>query len=403
MDLDWTSFASHVIDDPYPFYADLRRREPCHLVEGAGFRFWILTRYADVVNVLRDPRMSAEKFPETAIEAAMAGPDPDFAALGRVVSSVMLVKDAPAHTRLRGLVSKAFTPRMIEGLRTRIERLVDELLDVVETQGRFELVADLAAPLPIVVIAELLGVPTSDRGDFKRWSDDFVPFIDGSIRDQGLPQAAKAAAALTDYFTRFIEERRKEPRDDLMSALVAAEAQGDVLSRDELIATAILLLAAGHETTTNLIGNGVLALLRNRGELERLRREPYIAKSAVEELLRFDAPVQLTSRLPREDVELFGQRFEAGLEVNVILGAANRDPAQFRDPDRLDLGRGDNRHLAFGHGAHFCLGAPLARLEAQVAFEGLAQRFPRLDLADGPPAWKPGIVLRGPKALPLQF
>lgn len=403
MDLDWNDFASRVIEDPYPFYAELRRRDPVHRVERGDVRFFVLTRHADVVSVLRDPRMSAEKFPEKLLAFAIAGDDPDFAALGRVVSSVMLVKDAPAHTRLRGLVAKAFTPRMVEGLRVRIERLVDALLDDVEAQGRLELIGDLAAPLPIIVIAELLGVPASDRGDFKRWSDDFVPFIDGSIRDQGLQRAAKAASAMSRYFDEFIEERRKEPRDDLMSALVAAEAQGDVLSRDELIATAILLLAAGHETTTNLIGNGVLALLHHRDELERLRANPALAKSAVEELLRFDAPVQLTSRLPSEDIEVAGQRLESGVEVNVVLGAANRDPAQFAEPDRLDIGRVDNRHLSFGFGAHFCLGAPLARLEAQVTFQRLTTRFPKLDLDGGPPDWKPGIVLRGVKRLPLRF
>jgi len=403
MDLDWEAFSSQVIEDPYPFYAELRRRDPVHDVEIRGFRFCVLTRYADVVSVLRDPRMSAEKFPEKVLEAARGGPDPAFAALGRVVSSVMLVKDAPAHTRLRGLVSRAFTPRMVEGLRPRIERLVDELLDAALARGRFELIRDLASPLPIVVIAELLGVPAADLERFKRWSDDFVPFLDGSIRDQGLPQAAKAAEALSDYFTDFIAERRRAPEDDLMSALVAAEAQGDVLSRDELIATAILLLAAGHETTTNLIGNGTLSLLHHRGELERLRREPALAKSAVEELLRFDAPVQLTSRIPKEDLEIGGRRIPAGLEVNVVLAAANRDPESFPDPDRLDLARPDNRHLSFGHGAHFCLGAPLARLEAQVAFERLATRFPQLEQDGGPVAWKPGVVLRGLRALPLRF
>jgi hypothetical protein len=403
MDLDWEAFSGQVIEDPYPFYAELRRQDPVHEASLRDGRFWVLTRYADVVSVLRDPRMSAEKFPEKLLAAAMAGPDPAFAALGRVVSSVMLVKDAPAHTRLRGLVSRVFTPRVVEGLRPRIERLVDELLDAAQARGRFELIHDLAAPLPIVVIAELLGVPAADRERFKRWSDDFVPFIDGSIRDQGLAEAARAAEALCDYFEDFIAERRRAPKDDLMSALVAAEAQGDVLTRDELIATAILLLAAGHETTTNLIGNGTLALLRHRDAFERLRREPSLTKSAVEELLRFDAPVQLTSRIPKEDVEIGGRRIPAGFEVNVVLAAANRDPAQFPEPDRLDLSRSDNRHVSFGFGAHFCLGAPLARLEAQVAFERLATRFPRLEQDTDALAWKPGVVLRGLKGLPLRF
>jgi hypothetical protein len=242
-----------------------------------------------------------------------------------------------------------------------------------------------------------------DRGSFKRWSDDFARFIDGSIREQGLPEAAKAAHALSDYFRDFIAERRKSPRDDLMSALIEAHEADDALSLDELVSNAILLLGAGHETTTNLLANGTLALLRHRGELERLRAEPALARSAVEELLRFDSPVQMTARLPGEDLEIRGQQIPAGQEVNLILAAANRDPAQFEDPDRLDLGRSENRHLAFGQGAHFCLGAPLARLEGQVAFERLVKRFPRLDLTGEKLRWKPGMVLRGLKALPLAF
>jgi cytochrome P450 len=401
MDLDWISFTSQIIEDPYPFYAELRRRAPICRFQRDDVRFWVLTRYDDVAEVLRDPRMSVARYPERMLADAIVGPDPSFAALARIVSSVLLVKDPPAHTRLRSLVAKAFTPRMVEALRPRIEQTLDELLDAVPEERSFDLIADVAAPLPIIVIAELLGVPPSDRGEFKRWSDDFVPFIDGSIRDQGLERAAKAAVALTDYFTQVIEERRKSPRDDLMSALVAAEEQGDVLSRQELIATAVLLLAAGHETTTNLIGNGMLALLRHPAELARLRSEPDLAGSAVEELLRFDSPVQLTSRIPQEPIEIQGQRIPAGEEVNVVLAAANRDPARFSEPDRLDLGRRDNRHLSFGYGTHFCLGASLARLEAQTAFAGLLRRFPHLALAEPAPPWKPGIVLRGVRALRL--
>jgi cytochrome P450 len=403
MDLDWFAFSRQPVSDPYPYYAALRERDPVHASESQGIRFWHLTRYADVVSVLRDPRISAERFPQKILDAAIVGPDAGFAALAGIVSNVMLAKDPPRHTRLRGLVSKAFTPRMIEALRPRIESLVDELLDAVEAKGSFELVVDLAAPLPIVVIAELLGVPASDRGDFKRWSDDFVPFIDGSIRDQGLLVAAKAAEAFTKYFTQVIEDRRSTPRDDLMSALVASEDEGDKLSRDEVIASAVLLLAAGHETTTNLIGNGMLALLRHRDQFERLRHETDLGRSAVEELLRYDAPVQMTSRRSKEDFEIGGKRIPPGEEINVLLGAANHDPAQFSEPDRLDLARNASLHLAFGHGAHFCLGSTLARIEAQVAFERIVRRFPRLDLTSEAPSWKAGVVLRGVKALPLRF
>jgi cytochrome P450 len=236
---------------------------------------------------------------------------------------------------------------------------------------------------------------------FKRWSDELVPFIDGTLREAGLVGAARAAQALEAYFREFIGERRKDPRDDLMSGLIAAHERDDALSENELVATAILLLGAGHETTTNLIGNGLLALLRHAPERDRLRREPSLIKSAVEELLRYESPVQLTSRIPRRDVTLGGRRIPAGIEVNLVLGAANRDPLQFSDADRLDLARADNRHVAFGHGPHFCLGAPLARLEAQVAFSRLVERFPSLRAVGEAASWRPGLVLRGLTALPV--
>jgi len=399
----WDPLAPGFATDPYTRYARLRREDPVHELEMATLRCFIVTRYDDVVAVLRDPAYSAAKFPERMIADAMAGPDQSFAALARAVSGMMLIKDPPDHTRLRALVSKAFTPRVVEGLRQRVEAIVDELLDRAATAGGMDAIREFAAPLPVIVIAELLGVPAADREKFKRWSDEMVPFIDGTLREAGLVEAARGAQALEAYFREFIAARRKDPRGDLMSGLIAAHERDDALSEIELVSTAILLLGAGHETTTNLIGNGLLALLRDPGERALLRREPGLAKNAVEELLRYDSPVQLTSRLPRQDVTLRGRRIPAGIEVNVVLGAANRDPLQFPEADRLDLARVDNRHVAFGHGPHFCLGAPLARLEAQVAFSRLVERFPSLSAAGEEASWRPGLVLRGLRALPVRF
>jgi hypothetical protein len=266
-----------------------------------------------------------------------------------------------------------------------------------------EVLRDLATPLPVMVIAELLGVPAADRDRLKRWSDDLVVFIDGTIREQGLGNAAAAAAELTDYLDDFAARRRKDPQDDLMSGLIAAQERDDALAAHELVGTAMLLLIAGHETTTNLIGNGLLALLRNPGEYERLRRDRALVPSAVEELLRYDSPVQVTARRPREAIELGGRRIPAGEEIDLLLGAANRDPAEFADPDRLDLARPENRHLAFGHGPHFCLGAPLARLEARIVFERVAGTLPRLVLATDTLERRHGFVMRGICALPVFF
>ena len=399
----WDPLAPEFQTDPYAHYARLRSDDPVHYVETSTFRCFIVTRYDDVVAVLRDPAYSAEKFPERMIADAMAGPDQSFAALARAVSGMMLIKDPPDHTRLRALVSKAFTPRVVEGLRPRVEAIVDELLDAAAAAGGMDAIREFAAPLPVIVIAELLGIPAADREKFKRWSDQMVPFIDGTLREAGLMEAARGAQALEAYFREFIQARRKDPRDDLMSGLIAAHERDDALSEIELVATAILLLGAGHETTTNLIGNGLLALLRDAPERARLRREPGLAKSAVEELVRFDSPVQLTSRIPMRDVTLRGHPIAAGIEVNLVLGAANRDPLAFPEADRLDLARVDNRHVAFGHGPHFCLGAPLARLEAQVAFSRLVERFPALSSASEEVSWRPGLVLRGLTALPVRF
>jgi cytochrome P450 len=313
----------------------------------------------------------------------------------------MLVSDPPDHTRLRALVQKAFTPRMIEQLRPRIIAIVDELLNrIAQRGGQFDLIEDLAYPLPVVVIAELLGVPAEDRATFHDWSADLAASLDPLVSSELAERAMRSRDALHAYFRTIIAERRRAPRADLISALVAVEERGDNLSEPELVVMCTLLLIAGHETTVNLIGNGVLALLQHPDELARLRAAPELIGSAVEELLRFDAPVQLTGRVTTAALTIGGQAIGAGDWVLPLFGAANRDPAQFAEPERLDITRSPNPHIGFGRGVHFCLGAPLARLEGQIAIGRLVQRCKNLALA-GTPVRRNQITLRGLRSLPL--
>jgi cytochrome P450 len=301
------------------------------------------------------------------------------------------------------LVSQAFTPRMVESLRPRIQLLVDELLDAVVETGEMDVLADLAYPLPTVVICELLGVPASDREKFKGWSADASRMLDGYLDQAAMDKGLVAGMYLFQYFTDLVDARRKEPRDDLLSALLAAETSGDHLTHAELLSTATLLFVAGFETTMNLLGNGTLALLRNPDQLERMRRDPSLVRTGVEELLRYDGPVHVTARIATQDVEIGGETVREGEQAVAILGAANRDPAQFGEPDRLDVARTPNRHLAFGGGPHFCLGAALARLEGQIAFATLLRRLPDLELATASPAYRDHYVIRGVTELAVRF
>jgi cytochrome P450 len=386
--------------DPYPFYRRLRERDPFHRSRPADG--WILTRYADVQAVLGDRSFSADernlrRWPRLRGRMKRAGlPDPY-----EIDRASMLRQDPPDHTRLRSLVSKAFTPRAVERMRPVVEKYVGELLGRLEGRREMELITDFAAPIPVSVIAEMLGVPVADRERFRHWSDEAVRTLgDGTLDDRRRAEAAMEE--LGQYIEAIAEERRREPREDLISALVQAEEAGDHLTRNELFTTCVLLLVAGNETTTKLIGNSVVALLRSPDQLELLRREPERMPAAVEELLRYDGPVQLTSRVVTEDREFLGHPLRRGQQLVLVLAAANRDPAQFEDPDRLDVTRKDVRHLALSHGLHFCLGAQLARLEAALALEALVTRFPGLRFA-GPIQWGDNTVLRGPRALPLAF
>jgi cytochrome P450 len=394
--------------DPYATYRALRESAPLHCVQGAIGRFWVLTRHADVTAVLRDPRMSVERVARLAPAPLAPGTDPEslhpLARALRVFSRVMLFRDPPDHTRLRGLVGRAFTPRMVEALRPRIAALVHELLAPLADGAAFDVVTELAEPLPILVIAELLGLPAGDRQDLKRWSDDLAALLDGSIALQHLGPASQSAVEVLAYLREQLAARRRSPREDLISAMLAARDRDENLDDDEILATTLLVMGAGHETTTNLIGNAVLALLRHPDQLARLRREPGLGPAAVEEFLRFDSPVQATARVARTPIELHGRTIPAGEEIGLLLGAANRDPDAFPEPDRFDVGRGDARHLSFGHGVHFCLGANLARLEAELAVAGLLARAPRLAAAasDDTLEWRPGWLLRGLLRLPVR-
>jgi cytochrome P450 len=373
------------LEDPYPAYARLRKRTPVwRIPDSPGAGQWLVSRYAEVQRVLSDPRCSAER---------------QRAAVG--FARTMLSSDPPEHTRLRSLVSQAFTPRRIAGLRPRIEKIADELLVPARGETQIELMSQLARPLPAIVIGELLGVPPKDRAHFRSLAGQLLSRHDASAGGE-LGPALSAIGSLGVLLAGLIQERRQEPGDDLISGLLAASEGRDSLREMELLSVLLLLLIAGYETTTNLIGNGMLALLRHPREIERLRGDRSLLPSAVDELLRFDSPVQATARVAREELELAGERIPKGALVQVLLGSANRDPVRFEDPDRLDVGRSTNEHLSFGWGVHYCLGAPLARLEAQVALAALLDRFPRWRTGDLDFERKPNPFVRGLAKLQLR-
>jgi cytochrome P450 len=399
--VQYNPFVPDVHANPYPSYERLRSEDPVHW--SPMMEVWVLTRYDDMVAVLTDNRWSADRRQTRNRFAAEAvRRQEEFGPFGR--TQTMLTSDPPLHTRLRRLVSKAFTPRMVEGLRPRVQEIVDELLDAVQGGGRMDVIRDLAYPLPVIVISEMLGVPPEDRDRFKHWSDEIVGALNGPFATQEVLERARGSVnELATYMHGVIEERRREPRDDLMSGLIAAEEQGQILSEDEMLATAMLLLVAGNETTTNLIGNGMLALLRNPEQMRLLRDDPSLIPTAVEELLRYDGPVQGTGRVATEPMEIDGRLVEPQQAVLCMLAAANRDPAQFERPDELDVTRQPNEHLAFGDGIHFCLGAPLARLEGQIAFQSLLERLPEPRLAAEELHWGGTFILRGLTGLPIAF
>ncbi|MDP9313250.1 MAG: cytochrome P450 [Chloroflexota bacterium] len=387
--------------NPYPTYARLRAEAPVYRAPLRGKQMaWLVTRYDDVVGVLRDQRLA--KNPLSARSAAEHAKEQWIPALLKPLARNMLDLDAPDHTRLRALVQQAFTPRLIEQLRPRVETLTDELLTKAQRDGRIELLSQYALPVPLTIIGELLGIPRQDQQLFHRWSNRLVSLASTTDLIRALP----ALWFFLRYIRKLIAQRRAEPRDDLVSALVQAEQAGDRLSEDELLAMIVLLLIAGHETTVNLIASGTLALLQHPEQCERLRSDPALIKSAVEELVRYVSPVELaTERYACAELSMAGVTIQRGDIVLGVIGSANRDEPHFPAPDTLDLARSPNRHVAFGLGAHYCLGAPLARLEAQIAITALLDRWPNLRLAVPPAAlrWRKNAFLRGLQALPLSF
>jgi cytochrome P450 len=391
-----------VVADPYPLFRELRDVDPVHRSEIVGG--WVLTRFADVKASLTDTRLSSDRITPFVRHRAGREDAPLIETLGRTLGLWAVFTDPPKHTRLRALMNRAFTTRAVEGLRPRIADVVDELLARVRARGQMDLIRDFAWPLPITVIGDMIGVPAVDRDRFKTWSDDLATFVGSAVTAPGkYARAAGSLGAMHEYFSALLADRRRTPRDDLASALLAAEEHDDRLTEDEIIATAILMLFAGHETTTNLIGNGMLALLRAPAELARLLEQPALATSAVEEILRYDGPSGAMTRVAREDVAIDGVKIARGDRLFLMINAANRDPRQFEDADRFDVTRDPNRHVAFGAGIHFCVGAPLARLEAQIAVPALLSALPDLALATNAPSWLDSLVFRGVTSLPVTF
>jgi len=383
-----------VLADPYPLYRRLRQEDPVHW--DPYLHAWVVTRYEEVVRVLQDFSANRTFTPQQLGEMGLAQLGP----IAAVMVKQMLFMDPPAHTRLRGLCSQAFTPRRVEMLRTRIQGIADRLIDAVFSAGRMDVIRDFAAPLPATVTAELLGVPASDHIQLKAWSADFAEMLGNFQHNPDRTQRVlRSVHEMTAYFQAAVAAAREHPGDGLIHHLLLAEVDGSRLSEEEVIANLIVTMVGGQETTTNLIGNGLLTLLRNPEVMNRLRSDLSLIPSGVEELLRYESPSQHTARIAPADVELGGKSIKRKDAVIAVMGAANRDPKRFPDPDRLDITRKDNRHVAFGAGAHFCFGAPLARMEAQIAFSALLQRLPQLRLEPDAVIWRNNLGLRGLTAL----
>jgi len=387
-----------VLADPYPLYERLRREDPVHW--DPYLHAWVVTRYADVVTVLHDFLAARTPTPEQLSAIGLSKLTP----LARVMVKQMLFLDPPSHTRIRGLAACAFTPARVSALKSRIQQLANELLDKVASSGRMDVLADFAEPLPAIVTSELFGVPTEFALQLKTWSAKFAEMLGNFQHNPDrIPSMLDTIENLTEFFRKAVEDQRKKPCPGLVHSLVKAELEGDRLTEEEIIANCIITLVGGLETTTNLIGNGMLTLLCHPDETRRLRSDPALIVSAVEELLRFESPSQHTARLAPADLQLGGKAIRKRQAVIAVMGAGNRDPERFPDPNRLDLARQDNRHLAFGWAAHFCFGAPLARLEGQVAFATLLNRFPDITLEPNPIIWRENLGLRGLKALHITW
>ena len=410
--------------NPYPFYEQLRSQDPIHWDEELGF--WVLTRYADIDSLYTDERFSRAQGLMRNFERLSESERQIVRPVYHSFSKTVFYADPPYHTHLRGLMNHAFTPRRVERLRLYIQTIVNELLDAARDKPEIDMIHDLAYPLPVMVIAELLGLPGSDRARFKTWSDDLFAIL-GTVRHKPrtlLDRAAQSLGEMTDYVRDLSRKRRELPQDDLLTALLSftdddrlgcphphgsSSVTGEpiqeqktaaTLTEEELVANINILLSTGHETTTHLIGNGLLAFLQHPDQMQRLQAQPGLLAPAVEEMLRYDSPVQITYRSALEDAMLGGKLIHKGALVNTVLGSANRDPQRFSNPDWFDITRNEGRHLGFGVGIHFCIGAPLVRLEAEIVFETILRRFPKISLASETLEWQEHPIFRGLKALP---
>jgi pimeloyl-[acyl-carrier protein] synthase len=387
-----------VLANPYPLYHRLRCEEPVHW--DTFLHTWVVTRYTDVVTVLQ--HFIANRTPTPTQLKALGLPT--LAPLAEVLVRQMLFMDPPAHGRIRTLASQAFTPRRVEALRAHIQDITNTLLDAVLEQGHMDVINDLAYPLPAIVTAELLGLPPSDWEQLTTWSCDFAESLGNFQHNpEHAPRILRSLEETCTYFREAVQAHRQHPRDDLISALLTVEHDGDCLTEEEVIANSIMLMTGGQETTTNLIGNGLLTLLRHPDQLAQLQADPSLIPAAIEEILRYESPIQYTSRLAPDDWQLEDKTIRKNQAVIAVMGAANRDPERFPDPDHFTIQRQDNRHLAFAWGPHFCFGAPLARIEGQVAFETLIRRLPTMKLASDHPTWRQNLSFRGLTHLHITF
>ena len=387
-----------VLANPYPLYHRLRTEDPVHW--DSYLHSWVVTRYEDVVTVLQNFSAARTPTPDQLRGLGLSELEP----VAKVMVRQLLFRDPPAHTRLRGLAAAAFSPSKVEALRHHIQETTDYLIDAVVAEGRMDVITDLADLLPATLTAELMGVPVEDRSQLKAWSKDFSEILGNFQHNPGRTAVMlKTVEQMTDYFRRRMRAKVCPSQEGVVHTLMTAEVDGDRLTEEEIIANSIITLVGGLETTTNLIGNGLLSLLRNPRELQLLRANSSLYPSAIEELLRYDSPIQYTSRLAPADVDLGGKSISKRQAVIAVVGAANHDPERFPDPDRLDITRQDNRHLAFGWAAHFCFGAPLARLEGQIALSTMLRRLRNLALVPGALVWRTNMGFRGLEALPVTF
>ncbi len=395
-------FSDEILQDPYPTYARLHEQGPLHYVDvGSKWAVWSIFSHAECSSIAKDPRLSAKRARQMLLPLPLSR-QAEFSELARMLSLWLIFMDPPEHTRLRKLLNKGFSAAAVEGLRPQAEAIVDKMLKPLQHGSEVELMNEFANPMPVRIISELLGVPQALHGTFVNASRAIAVFRGNPNRTVEEARAAQdALVELTEFFRKTVAERRRNKGTDLISLLIDIEEEGEVLTEEELYAQCIALLFAGHETTRNLIGNGMYTLLKNPQQTAELREKPEMIRSAVEELLRFESPVQFTARVLKEDIEVCGQHIPKGWTVLCMLGAANRDPKQFKEPNQLNLSRLNNQHLAFSAGLHFCIGAQLARLEGQIAILNLVQRFPEMKLTGPRPEWASTFGFRGLKSLPV--